>query len=179
MTSVLGGAVGVGLFGPLGGVIGVVLPLAWRWWRTRTEPSPPLELVLLVLLVELRSGLSVLAALLQVSQALPAHSNLKIVARVATVDGLVAASEVADPELRPVLSHLARAQRTGASLSGAVRRLLEDHLASDRTKRIAKARALPVRLMIPVTLLMLPGLVLMLYAPSLLSMFRDLTGTLT
>jgi hypothetical protein len=32
--------------------------------------------------------------------------------------------------------------------------------------------------MIPVTLLMLPGMVLMLYAPTLLSMFDSLTGVL-
>jgi hypothetical protein len=30
--------------------------------------------------------------------------------------------------------------------------------------------------MLPVTLLMLPGLVLMLYAPSLIGLFDDLTG---
>jgi hypothetical protein len=37
---------------------------------------------------------------------------------------------------------------------------------------------LPVKLMLPVTLLMLPGLVLLLYGPSLLGMFSELTGVL-
>jgi hypothetical protein len=32
--------------------------------------------------------------------------------------------------------------------------------------------------MIPITLFMLPGLILLLYAPSLLAMFEDLTGVL-
>jgi hypothetical protein len=59
-----------------------------------------------------------------------------------------------------------------------VRRLLDNELAADRTERIARARTIPTRLMIPVTLLMLPGLVLLLYAPSLLGLFEDLTGVL-
>jgi hypothetical protein len=57
--------------------------------------------------------------------------------------------------------------------------MLEVRLAADKASRIARARTLPVRLMIPVTLLMLPGLILLLYAPSLLAMFDDLTGVLT
>jgi hypothetical protein len=54
--------------------------------------------------------------------------------------------------------------------------MLENELAADRARRVARARTLPVRLMIPLTLLMLPGLILLLYAPSLLAMFEDLTG---
>jgi pilus assembly protein TadC len=95
------------------------------------------------------------------------------------VSGLVTALQYADDGLRPVVAQLARAQRSGASLSGAVRKMLESELAADKARRIARARTLPVRLMVPVTLLMLPGLVLALYAPSLLGMFEDLTGVLT
>ena len=36
-----------------------------------------------------------------------------------------------------------------------------------------------MKLMIPVTLLMLPGMLLFMYAPSLLAMFEDLTGALS
>jgi pilus assembly protein TadC len=134
--------------------------------------------VLLLLLVELRSGLSVLAALIAVSESIPGYRSLRTVARVARVSGLLSALPYADDRLRPVVAQLARAQRSGASLSEAVRRMLETELGSERARRIAKARTLPVKLMIPVTLLMLPGLVLLLYAPSLLSMFEDLTGVL-
>jgi hypothetical protein len=138
-----------------------------------------MTLVLLLLLVELRSGLSVLASLIEVAVSLPEHENLRRVSRVARVSGLTASLAHADHRLRPVIAHLSRAQRSGASLSGTVRRLLDGELASERARRIARARSLPVLLMLPVTLLMLPGLILALYAPSLLGMFEDLTGVLS
>ncbi len=179
MSHIVGAAVGLVIAGPVGGLVGGLAPLATRIWSRRAQPDPPIRIVLLLLLVELRSGMSVLAALLTVSSALPKYDHLRTVARVARVSGLTAALDHADDSLRPVVMQLSRAQRTGASLSGAVRRMLDNDLAADRARRIAKARTLPVRLMIPVTLLMLPGLVLFLYAPSLLGMFEDLTGVLT
>lgn len=179
MASVITGSIGLVVAGPLGAMVGAAAPHVWKLLRHRSEPDPPATLILLLLLVQLRSGLSVLAAIIAVSDAVPAYRSLKTVARVARVSGLTSAMPYADGHLRPVLAQLARAQRSGASLSGSVRRMLEERLASDRAQRIARARTLPVRLMIPVTLLMLPGLILLLYAPSLLAMFEDLTGVLS
>jgi len=178
MTVVLSAAIGVIVAGPVGGLVGAVLPPTFNRFRPDRHPLPSVNLVLLLLLVELRSGLSVLAALTEVSATLPLDENLRIVARVARVAGLLAAIPYADDRLRPVVAQLARAQRSGASLSGTMRRMLDNELAGERARRIARARTLPVRLMIPVTLLMLPGLILFLYAPSLLGMFEDLTGVL-
>lgn len=172
-------SLGLVVAGPLGAIVGAGLLLGWDRLAARPEPDPSTTLLLLLLLVELRSGLSVLAALLAVSGSLPGDESLRRVSRVALVSGLVAAVPYADHRLRPVVAQLARAQGSGASLSGAVRRMLDAELASERSRRIARARTLPVRLMIPVTLLMLPGLVLFLYAPSLLAMFEDLTGVLS
>ena len=176
MTAIVSASVGLVLGGPIGAIVGGLFPVLSRRLRRSRVPTPPIRLVLLLLLVQLRSGLSVLAALIAVSDALPADPSLRRVARVARVSGLIAAMPHGDDRLRPVISQLARAQRTGASLSGAVRRMLETELATDRARRIARARTIPVRLMVPVTLLMLPGLVLLLYAPSLLGMFDELTG---
>lgn len=178
MTTVLGSSLGLMVAGPLGAVAGAAAPLMWRLVRRRRAPDPPITLVLLLLLVELRSGLSVLAALTAVSVSLPGYESLRKVSRLARVTGLVGALPYADDRLRPVMAQLARAQRSGASLGGTVRQLLESELAADRSRRIARARTLPVQLMVPVTLLMLPGVVLLLYAPSLLGMFGDLTGVL-
>ena len=125
MTPIVTAAVGLVVGGPIGAVAGGVAPLVVRRLRSRDAPAPPIRLVLLLLLVQLRSGLSVLAALIAVSEALTADSNLRRVARVARVSGLVAAIPHADDRLRPMLSQLARAQRSGASLSGVVRRMLE------------------------------------------------------
>lgn len=160
-------------------VAGVVAVAVVMERRPKAPNSPDLSLVLLLLVIELRSGLSVLAAMGRVSAALPEDVVLARVYRTALVSGLTKALAQADNRLRPVVAQLARSQRSGSSLSAAVRNMIDSNLASERTSRIARARTLPVKLMLPVTLLMLPGLVLMLYAPSLLSMFEDLTGGLT
>lgn len=179
MRYVLAASVGVAAAGPVGGAVGLAVAWLWKRMRAPAPPDPPVRLVLLLLLIELRSGMSVLASLLEVSRSLPNHRNLRTVARVAQVSGLVEAIGHANDSLRPIVAQLSRTQRTGASLTGAVRRMLDNDLAADRSRRISRARTLPVRLMVPVTLLMLPGLVLFLYAPSLLGMFEDLTGVLT
>ena len=178
MIRVVAASLGLMIAGPPGMLVAAAGPTVWRRWRARPEPDPSLALILLLLLVELRGGLSVLAGLTEVSTSLPRYRSLRTVSRVARVSGLVPALPYADDRLRPVIAQLARAQRSGASLSGTIRRMLDSELATDRARRIARARTLPVRLMIPVTLLMLPGLVLFLYAPSLLGMFEDLTGVL-
>lgn len=176
--AVIAASCGLVLAGPLGAAIGSLLPLLVDRWRQRPPADPPVRLVLLLLLVGLRSGLSVLASLMEASSTLPGYAALRSVARMARVSGLAESLDYCDDALRPLLSHLARAQRSGASLSGAVRRMLDNELAAEKAQRIARARALPIKLMLPVTLLMLPGLVLLLYGPSLLSMFSDLTGVL-
>lgn len=179
MMRVVAASVGLIVAGPTGMVVAALVPTLWRRWRARPEPEPSLTLILLLLLVQLRGGLSVLSALTEVSASLPRYGSLRTVARVSRVSGLISALPYADERLRPVMAQLARAQRSGASLSGSMRRMLDSELAADRARRISRARTLPVRLMIPVTLLMLPGLILFLYAPSLLSMFEDLTGVLS
>lgn len=176
MTAIVAAAVGLVLAGPFGALVGGTIPMVTTRIRRRQAPDPPIRLVLLLLLVQLRSGSSVLAALIAVSQSLPTYPSLRRVARVAQVSGLLSAISHGDEQLRPVLSQLTRAQRSGASVSATVRRMLETELATDRARQLARARTLPVRLMIPVTLFMLPGLVLLLYAPSLLAMFDELTG---
>lgn len=177
MSYILAASMGLVVAGPPG-LLAALAPVVWRWTVSRPEPRPSVILVMLLLLVELRSGRSVLASLIGVAETLPGYGSLRTVARVGRVAGLGAAMEHADDQLRPVIAQLARAQRSGASLSGAMRRMLDNGLAEEKAKKIAKARALPVRLMLPVTLLMLPGLVLLLYAPSLLASFENLTGVL-
>lgn len=178
MTS-LALAISLGLM--LGGFPGMVAGGfgAWLWLQKGRRPPPPPErrLVMMILLVELRSGLSVLAALQSTAARLRGYEALRRVSRVATVAGLVSALTESDDNIRPILAQLARAQRSGSSLTSAVRRMIDQDLARQRTEKLARARTLPVRLMIPVTLLMLPGLVLVLYAPALIRTFSQLTGS--
>ena len=170
-------AVGWVLVGPVGAAAGMAGPVLLRWRRSRPEPFP-LRLVLIVLLIEIRSGRSVLSALHHAGERITGFPELRQVARVAEISGPKAAIEAAGPELRPVLVHLVRSHRSGAPLDATVRRLLDEDLAEERARSLARARTLPVRLMLPVTLLMLPGLVVLLYAPSIVRLFDDLTGAL-
>jgi pilus assembly protein TadC len=80
--------------------------------------------------------------------------------------------------LRSVVTQLARAQRSGASLADTVRSMIEADISAEKARRVARSRSLPVRLMLPITLLVLPGLVLLLYAPSMLRLFEELSGPL-
>lgn len=153
-----------------------------KTWRTRradrvrkTDEATRMRLVLMLVLVELRSGLSVLAALQSASERLPEDRILRRVARVASVSGLVASLPICDDPLRRLIAQLARASGSGGSVSEAIRRILDQDLAQYRSDRLARARAIPVKLMVPVTLLMLPGLVLALYAPSLIGTFSQLS----
>lgn len=171
------GSLGLLLGGPAGALIGMAVARIPMRRRTRSAQIASSRLVMMLLLVEMRSGRSVLASLQATSRRLPDDEALRRVARTATVSGLIPALSVCDDRLRPVLAQLARAQKSGASLASAMRRMLEQDLAGYRSERLAAARALPVKLMIPVTLVMLPGLVLLLYAPSLIRIFSQLTGT--
>jgi len=148
-------------------------------YRNGRPPAPPLRPVLLVLLVELRAGRSTLAALQQASAVFPGHRELALAARLATVKGLTAAVDDCHGAVRSLMAQLARAQRSGSAVGDTVRSLLDADIAADRSHRLEQARSLPVRLIIPITLLVLPGMVLLLYAPSLLRLFADLSAPLS
>jgi len=101
-----------------------------------------------------------------------------LAARLATISGLTEAVLVVTGEMRGVLAQLARAQRSGAALGDTVRSMIEADIAAEKARRVSRSRSLPVRLMIPLTLLLLPGLVLLLYAPSMFRLFEELSGPL-
>jgi len=134
---------------------------------------------LMVILVELRAGNSVLGALRNAAVVFSSHDDIVRVYRIASVAGLAAAARESSSGLRPTLVHLARAQKTGASMAATIRGLIEADIAEDRARRLARARALPVRMMVPITLLLLPGLMLTFYAPGLIGTLSEIGGRLT
>ncbi len=175
MSLVLLGSVALALGGPLAaaGLISFLVIRA-RWsGRHRAHPIRP---VLLVLIVELRAGRSTLGALQAAASVFPDDLQLVLASRVATVRGLTAAVEECQGPVRVLLAQLARAQRSGSAVADTVRSLLDSDIASERARRLEKARSLPIRLMVPIALLVLPGLVLLVYAPALLRTFADMSG---
>jgi hypothetical protein len=179
MSAVVSGSIGLVMAGPPGAAIAICMYAGLQLRHRLRKPPTHIRPVLIVLLIELRSGRSVLGALQTVATAFPAQPGLTLAARVATISGLSQAALVLTGEMKGVLSHLARAQKSGAALGDTVRSMIEADIAAEKARRIARSRSLPVRLMLPITLLLLPGLVLLLYAPSMLRLFEDLSGPLT
>lgn len=173
MSYVVAGSLGLNFFGVPGAVTALVV-VGLRRHMPRRHREVDLRPIMMVLLVELRGGRSVLSALQAASSRFPEAAELKKVVSVASVAGLTSAVDEARGRLRFLLIHLARAQATGASAADAVRRFLDDDLARERAERQARIKALPVRLMLPLSLLTLPGVVLLAYGPTVLSLLDGL-----
>ncbi|HWL48622.1 MAG TPA: hypothetical protein VNT92_02000, partial [Acidimicrobiia bacterium] len=145
MTAVVMGSIGLVVAGLPGAVLGICLHAGFRL-RDRLQKQPSLlRPILIVLLVELRSGRSVLGALQTVGSSFPGHAELRLAARVATISGLREASLLMTGEMKGVLSQLARAQVSGAALGDTVRSMIEADIAAEKARRVARSRSLPVR----------------------------------
>ncbi len=178
MSALIAGSIGLVVAGPMGAFLAASFYGGWRLRHRFRRPPSHLRSILIVLLIELRSGRSVLGALQTAATAFPGDHELVRAARVATISGLTQAALLMSGDVKSVLSQLARAQRSGAAVGETVRSMIEADIAAEKARRVARSRALPVRLMLPITLLLLPGLVLLLYAPSLLKLFEELSGPL-
>ncbi|MGA8040855.1 MAG: hypothetical protein WCA93_12175 [Acidimicrobiia bacterium] len=179
MMPVLCFAAGLAVGGIPGALLGVVLYFGRRLARSWPHRQPGIGPILFSMLIEVRSGSSILGALQTVSGQYPEHHDLRHAWRIAAVSGLTVAVGSVEGDLRPVLSQLARAQRSGSPIADSIRGMIDAHIAGDKAVMIARARRLPIRLMIPLTTLILPGLVLLFYAPALIRMFGEISGSLT
>lgn len=75
-----------------------------------------------------------------------------------------ALAETAGP-LGELTSQLAQAQVTGAPMMGAVTAFLATRRAATRARALEQARTLPVKLIIPLALLLLPGFLILVMGP--------------
>ena len=89
--------------------------------------------------------------------------------RRAARDGLGHALAAADGRGRPLYAGAARAVVTGAPLAPAVDAVVREAIAGQRAADLEAARRLPVRLMLPLALLILPGFVLLTVGPTVLA----------
>ena len=173
MSYLLVGSAGLVALGIPGLVLSLLILSTYRHLPRRI-PTNNLRPVLMVLLVELRGGRSVLASLQAAAARFPDDERLTRPVRIAAVTGLAAAVDESRGSMRQLLAQLARAQVSGASAADAVRRFLESDIARERARRLARMRVLPVRLMVPLTLLILPGVVVLSYGPTILSLLEGL-----
>jgi len=89
--------------------------------------------------------------------------------RILQAGGVATALESHTGGLNRLALAAARAQLTGAPLLPAIEALVDDELAQQRTARLAVVRRMPVKLAIPLALLILPGFVLLVTAPAVLT----------
>lgn len=95
------------------------------------------------------------------------------VVRSARQAGLTAAL-LAAPELGSLAPALARAHSTGSPLGQTLDAYLTAHAADRVTRALEKARTAPVRVMVPLALLLLPGFTALVVGPTLLDHVFDM-----
>lgn len=143
----------------------------------RGRPGSDLADLTRLLAIAAAAGLPLGAALEAAERELegPLAGATGDVVRAARTRGLTAAL-LAAPALGPLGPALARAHAAGAPLA----QTLEAHLAAHRTERTAvaleRARTAPVRIMVPLALLLLPGFTALVVGPTLLDHLLDVTS---
>lgn len=139
------------------------------------------EAVTLVVLSGLRAGLSLPAAIGEAAGLLgdPAASELKAILRRARQHGMTAALADATGTMAPLAVLLARSSMNGAAPGPALAAFLDSRRSAERARMLEAARTLPVRLVVPISLLLLPGLVAVTMGPAIVDQLAWLVdGTL-
>jgi type II secretory pathway component PulF len=174
MNRLMVGALGTIVAGFPGAVTALaVLELARR--RPRPRPQPDAVVVAARLLVLVGAGLPLVAALEAAAGSEPEVAELvRRSRRLGTVGALTGAGG----PLAPLLRRLADAASSGSPLEPTIRAFIEGERRRRHTRAVERARRLPVQLMIPMTLLVLPGFVVMVYGPAMIDMVLRLVGPL-
>lgn len=175
MRRVVAGTCGVILGGLPGGLAAIVLTeLGPRLRRPCGAAPDPMELAAR-LLVLIGAGLPLTTAL---EVAAGSEPHLEPLARRARRLGSAAALASAQGEFAPLLRRLAHASASGSPPEPALRAYIEMERRRRQTEAVERARRLPVRLMVPMTLLVLPGFVVLVYGPAFIDLVTSLLGSL-
>jgi len=166
----LAGAVAVSIHPLLG--VGALAALLWSGLRGASpggDAGAGLALLTDQVSLGLRAGLPLDGAMEEAAaDAGPtAAAEVRRVLREARRSGLAAALEHGAGRGNRLFRICARAVRTGAPLLPAVEALGDELRHEEHTRRLASARRLPVRLLLPLALLILPGFVLLVVVPAL------------
>jgi hypothetical protein len=154
-----------------------VAAIGYRWHRIRRlrrhEGRLADDVVLLGELVSLGlgAGLPFLGAAARAADELPEPlaGEARQVIRAARIHGSSHALAAASGRSGPLFRLVARAVATGSPVANAVTSFVLDARRARRADRLAAAKRLPVRLLLPLTLLILPGFVVLTLGPALLS----------
>lgn len=134
-----------------------------------TAGGPHADAAALVVLTGLHGGLSPAEALEEAGFVLgePVAAEVRSILRAASLHGMPAALTGHDGVLTPVAVILARSAVTGAAAAPALAGFLEARRSERLAQGLTEARTLPVRLVAPLSLLVLPGVVALVMGPAL------------
>ena len=160
----------------------------WGWARYRVRGSRPAPSVNRhqpdhlgqVLFIALSAGLPVAGALEFAADEIEdvEASQVRAVLRAARRQGLAAALAGLGGSSGGLFRVLARAQLTGSSVTRAVASFVDEERKNRRARAVEAAQRLPVKLTVPLALLILPGFVFLTVGPTVISIFRRLLGPL-
>ena len=175
---------GLAIFAPLL----AVLPPAAAWLiagfrrisRRRAEAiAAERDVVLLAELVglSLSAGMALPGALAVAESEVAPLLGVEIarLRRAVAAEGAAAALGSAGGRAAGLYRLVARASATGAPVADAVTAFAAERRHAEHTRRLADARRLPVRLLVPLALLILPGFVVLAVGPAVLSSLARLT----
>ena len=190
------GASGAGSYWLL--VLLMVAAVPFRWWwvavgvglacwslgrfRYRKRPPRPEDVIAFgrLLVVPLTGGMSLANALMMASR--EAHPHLRAeVARLlrrSRQEGLAGALAGSGGLLGELFRRMAGAHSSGTSPVRAVLTHVENLHSQVRTESLSRIRSLPVTLAVPLTLLIVPGFLLVLVGPSVVSRLAEMLGGL-
>ncbi len=119
----------------------------------------------------LTAGLTLVASMaLAATEVAPAlRHEVEAVVRRSRLSGAAGVMASADGRAQRLYLLAGRAAATGAPVLAAVQAFVDERRHTDRNAALAAARKLPVRLMFPLALLILPGFVILIVGPTVLS----------
>ena len=182
----LAGIVGLALIKPVVGLVVIVGLWLGRFYRrlrlarsAKADAAQEVGVLARLLLVGLSAGLPLQSALTHAHRELRdgLAGDVAGVLKRSRVAGLAAAlASVTGPGSR-LFSLVAGSVVSGASVAPVLVGFLHERAADEKAARMARARRLPIRLTIPLTLLILPGWVLLFIGPPFVQGIADLVPT--
>lgn len=122
-----------------------------------------------LLVLGLSSGLTPAGALREAAPDLsePMRTEIELLLRRAATSGISSVLATWEGRGERLFRLMARAVLTGAPLVGAVEAFASERRHEQHTRALATTRRLPVKLLVPLALLILPGFVILIVGPAL------------
>lgn len=153
-------------------------PRVERLRRSPVDAAADLDEAARLLLVAVSSGMPLATALVSVSAGIsgPIADQFAEVARRSRLTGMSRGLLDAGPEVAPLAAMLARAHVSGASVTKTLQAFLEARRRVAVFDAIGRARRLGVALVLPLTLLLLPGFGLVVFGPFIAGNLAEFLG---